>query len=235
MKYHFLAGADDERVRLLFGPYQAPALRRGSRAWCLYRDRLVVITGWSDAPIPWPLCRGLEPPMGGTGPLVDEELARAVRHESALAIQFWWGIGSCAVGRWRRALGVGRMDSPGSRQLIFDTIRTSIRSWGNGRSGQADDEPLWTAEEVALVGVLPDEEVAQRTGRTLNAVRLKRKLLRRPNPKYPHWRRLPWTPEQDELVLTLPPAEAAARTGHTFYAVRTRKNKLRRLGAAPRG
>jgi hypothetical protein len=80
----------EERVKLLFGPYKPPPIKRGDRAFCLYRDRLVVVTGWSDAPISWPLCRGLDPP-GGRGLLVDDELAHAVRHESALAIRHWWG------------------------------------------------------------------------------------------------------------------------------------------------
>jgi hypothetical protein len=46
-------------------------------------------------------------------------LARAVRHESVVAIQHWWGVCNGVVHRWRRALGVGRMDNPGSRRLIL--------------------------------------------------------------------------------------------------------------------
>jgi hypothetical protein len=34
-----------ECVRLLFGPYEAPPLRRGDRAPCRVRDCEVVITG----------------------------------------------------------------------------------------------------------------------------------------------------------------------------------------------
>jgi hypothetical protein len=40
-----------DRARLLYGPYQAPALRKGDRAFCLYHDTDVVITGWTDARI----------------------------------------------------------------------------------------------------------------------------------------------------------------------------------------
>jgi len=43
---------DPDCVKLLFGPYKAPALKRGDRARCLYRDTTVIITRWSDAPIP---------------------------------------------------------------------------------------------------------------------------------------------------------------------------------------
>src|SRR5262249_41617364 len=82
---------DRDRVQLLVGPYKAPPLKRGDRATCLFRDCGVVVTGWTDARVPWPRCRALDSPGGGSGLLVDEELTRAVRHESAAAVMFWWG------------------------------------------------------------------------------------------------------------------------------------------------
>jgi hypothetical protein len=102
-----------DRLKLLFGPYHAPPLKRGDRATCLYRDALAVVTGWTDAPIPWPRCRALDSPGGGSGLLVDDELARAVRHESAAAVMHWWGSSMGAVCRWREALGVTRRDNEG--------------------------------------------------------------------------------------------------------------------------
>src|SRR5262245_46680800 len=109
---------DTDKVKLLFGPYHPPALRRGDRATCLFRDCDVVVTGWSDALISWPRCRALESCGGGSGLLVDEELARAIRHESAAAIQHWWGVTTGVVWRWRKTLGVNRADPEGSRRLI---------------------------------------------------------------------------------------------------------------------
>jgi hypothetical protein len=73
----------------LFGPYEPPALRQGDRAHCLYRDADVVVTGWSDGRISWPRCRALGH-RGGSGLLVEEELARAIMHESG-ALLYWWG------------------------------------------------------------------------------------------------------------------------------------------------
>jgi hypothetical protein len=57
----------------IYGPYEAPPLHRGDRATCLYPDTEVMITSWTDAPIPWPRCRTLGV-GGGSGLLVAEEL-----------------------------------------------------------------------------------------------------------------------------------------------------------------
>jgi len=45
----------------------ARALVRGDRATCLYREVTVVITDWTDIPLPWPLCRALGSPGGASG------------------------------------------------------------------------------------------------------------------------------------------------------------------------
>jgi hypothetical protein len=103
-------------VQLLHAPYTPPALRRGDRATCLVRDADVVITSWSDARISWPRCRAVGRGGAGSGLLVDEELARAVRLESSLALQHWFGINAETVWRWRRILGVPKWN-PGSARL----------------------------------------------------------------------------------------------------------------------
>ena len=45
-------------------------------------------------------------------------LARAIRHESAAAIQCWWGVSNGVVHRWRRALGVTRTNNEGTHRLM---------------------------------------------------------------------------------------------------------------------
>jgi hypothetical protein len=44
-----------------------------------------------------------------------------------------------------------------------------------------DGARLWTAEEEALLGTMPDAEVARRIGRTVGAVRSRRGILRIPS------------------------------------------------------
>jgi Rrf2 family protein len=94
----------------------------------------------------------------------------------------------------------------------------------------------WTREELQLLGVLPDPEVAHRTGRTWIAVRSKRALLGIPPAGKTPRRR--WSAKEDALVRRLPPAEVARRTGRTMQAVWLRRFSLRvgrrrRFPAAP--
>jgi hypothetical protein len=191
--------------RLLFGSYRTPRLRRGDRTVCLYRDCGVAATGWTDARISWPLCRPPDVPRSYPSLLVDEELARAARHESAAALRHWWGVSVGVVWRWRKALGVDKLNCPGSQRLVRAASemgtaqvrgkplppeqveqcrRTAVergyvrRIWPGYNLG-----PWWSPRELALLGKLPDEEVAAKVGRTHNAVRIKREKLNIPNPR----------------------------------------------------
>jgi len=82
-----------DKVKVLFGPYKPTPFRGGGVAFCYVRDYPVVVIGWSDARIPWPRCQPLDPPRRGRGPLIDDELASAIGHESAA------GAGTARGGR----------------------------------------------------------------------------------------------------------------------------------------
>jgi hypothetical protein len=176
---------------LLHGPYRAPSLRVGDRTACLFKDGDVVVTSWTDARISWPRCKRLQ---GREHPslLMDEELARAIRSESAAALRFWWGVGEPLVWRWRQALGVGRMDNPGSARLIraasqkgADEMRRKVwpaqaREERRERAVAGDQgarlQPgfhgaRWTQGQLALLGTDADKEVAARIGKSRDAVR----------------------------------------------------------------
>jgi hypothetical protein len=84
-------------------------------------------------------------------------------------------------------------------------------------------EAGWKPEEVALLGAMPDEEVARRLGRSLNSVSFKRRREGIANAK-----ELPrlWTGAEDNAICTLAPDEAAAATGRTLTAVYARRFAL---------
>jgi hypothetical protein len=237
---------DVSRSKLLFGPYRPPPLKRGDRAFCLLRDRDVVVTSWTDARISWPRCRPLDRPLGGSGILLDEELARAVLQESAAAICYWWGVSEGVVWRWRRVLGVGRTNNEGTRRLVraaaeagaaerrgkplpreeVEQRRRTARELNLGQYLQPGYHgPVWTREQLALLGTLPDEEVARRTSRTPRAVRVMRRRRGVPPPPGAQTRRR-WSAREDAVVRQLSPGEAAERTGRTAHAVYHRRRTL---------
>jgi hypothetical protein len=145
----------------------------------------------------WP--RGYAPTLvGGGGPalIVTEELARAVRNESALAVCYWWGIGRMTVAKWRKALGVNKINNEGSHLLVIDAtararevaFRTELSAQERERRSRlaslvrpGDFSPRvtygveWTPEALALLGTMTDPEVARRTGHTVNAVHIRRR------------------------------------------------------------
>ena len=105
---------DADRFKLL-GTYRTPRVRVGRRLTCEVRDCDVVVTGYSDARIPWPV--GYSAEVGGRASLiVYGDLARAVRRESHQAVAHWFGVSPSVVTKWRAALGVTRTN-PGSARL----------------------------------------------------------------------------------------------------------------------
>src|SRR5262249_12034090 len=144
-------------------------------------------------PIPWPRCRALGV-RGGSGLLVTEELVRAVRSESSAGIQFWFGVTETTVWRWRKAFGVSRVGTEGSRRLhqaLSETgagrlrgkklskalveRRLAIRK-EKGSLCQPDrwGQKHWAQWQLELLGTAPDRELAVRFGRTVTAVRVMR-------------------------------------------------------------
>jgi hypothetical protein len=197
-----------DKCRLLHTPYRPPRLHVGDRADCLMRGT-VVITSWTDARVYWPRCRPLE---GKSHPslLLDDELARAVRTEAAAAVCFWWGVSHGVVQRWRRALGVNRINNPRTHQLMLEACQAGAdaikaKEWTEEeqkakreaaktlnlarhlRPRYRGDE--WTEAEIKLLGKLPDAEVAARIGRTVEAVRVKRTRAGLPTAKDQRQRR----------------------------------------------
>jgi hypothetical protein len=231
-----------DKFRLLHGPYTPPALRKGDRTTCLYRDADVVVTAWSDGRISWPRCRALGR-RGGSGLLVDAELACAIRTESAAALEYWWGVSNSTVTLWRAALGVeGQFGTEGSarlhqavsekgaaamqaREFTERERRARRRRARKLNLGQyleaARRKSAWPEEHLALLGTMPDDELAQQLGKSENAVRLQRERQGIPNPSGHGW-----TEEELALLGTLPDDEVARRIGRTPVAVTNKRCDL---------
>jgi hypothetical protein len=231
-----------DKFRLLHGPYAPPALRKGDRTVCLYRNADVVVTAWSDGRISWPRCRAIGR-RGGSGLLACEELARAIRSESAATLEYWWGVSNSTVELWRAALGVeGRDGTEGSRRLIqaaaekgaaamqareFTERERRASRWRARKLNlrqyleTARRKSAWPEEHLALLGTMPDDELARRLGKSENAVRLQRERQGIPN-RSGHG----WTEEELALVGTLPDAEVGRRIGRTPIAVTCKRCDL---------
>jgi hypothetical protein len=189
-----------ERYRLLHSPYTAPPLKPGERTSCLYRGAEVVITSWSAARIPWLRCRAIDV-RGGSDLLINEELLRAIRMESAEAIKYWSGVSTKAVWNWRKAFGIGRLEPEGSRRLQMASSQAGAnktrgkrlpastvkrmsatrRARGRKPTGRWAKDG-WKPEQLALLGTMADAKLAECLGRSANAVRVKRTRLGIPAP-----------------------------------------------------
>jgi hypothetical protein len=102
---------DAERFKLL-GTYKTPRVRIGTRLTCEACD--VIVVGYSDGRIPWPIGRG--PRQASKALIVYGGLADAIRRESNQAVCYWFGVSAQTVGKWRKTLGVG-LTNDGTHRL----------------------------------------------------------------------------------------------------------------------
>src|SRR5690242_4385913 len=93
-----------ERVKLL-NKYKTPRFHFGDVVMCELRG-YVKIVGLTSARIPWPKCRSGR----AHAIILYGDLAKAVRQESEPAVCYWFGVGDFTVWKWRKALGVDRMN-----------------------------------------------------------------------------------------------------------------------------
>jgi hypothetical protein len=174
--------------------------------------------------------------------LLNDELARAVRTESAAAVCHWWGASHNVVRQWRCFLDVDCVNNPGTHRLVQATAEAGAeaikeKEWTE-QERQAKREaahrvnlgrylqpgwhgPRWTAEQKKLLGKLPDAEVARQIGRTTNAGRIKREKLGLPNPES-----RAWTAEELAQLGTASDAKDAERIGRTASAVAQKRIAL---------
>jgi hypothetical protein len=221
---------DADRFKLL-GKYRTPRFRYGQVVFCEVRG-WVILTGLTQAPIPWPVCKKAGHSTGRTSLVVFRDLHRALRRESNQAVAHWWGVAVVTVSKWRKVLGVER-DTEGSRRLMreyaYEPEGYAARTKGL-RVVAAD--PHRRAKISAAMKGKPKPRHVIETARRANlgkraSAESRRKMSeaqqRRQAVPVP---RKPWEPWEDALLGVVPDAEVARRTGRREDAVRSRRARL---------
>jgi hypothetical protein len=147
--------ASDLLPQLRFGPYVTPVCVVGAVVECEVRG-LVTVVGLSKGPIAWPLGDR----DGRTELVVFKGLARAVRQESPSAVAAAWGVKLETAEAWQHACR-----------------RPRLR-----RKQTISSPPIpWKKDEDELVARASLAEAARLTGRTMTAVRKRRRILGLPD------------------------------------------------------
>jgi hypothetical protein len=114
---------------------------------------------------------------------------------------YWWGVGAAAVLAWRKAFCVSRCGTNGSKRLHEITVAKGAAKT-RGKRLAPDQVELrrknalalnlsrfihpclcpngsrpWTREELALMGTMPGDELAEKMVRTEGVVRRRRTNL----------------------------------------------------------
>jgi hypothetical protein len=219
-----------DRYRRL-GTYRTPRMKVGAVLSCEARDCDVMVTGYSDGRISWPVGKQRE----GRGPvslIVFGALVDAVRRESNQALAYWFGVWPHAVSRWRKALGVAP-NNAGTHRLRTEYGK---EDWFAEARRKAATTP-WMDERrrklsTRFKGVPRPRHVmrALQAGRRGKPhppeVRARLSALAKARGIRPPTAGPPWTERENELVRTLPPAEVARRTGRTLQAVYDQRSRL---------
>jgi len=222
----------EQKRQFYFGPYQTPRFEIGDIVWDEVRGE-VEIVGVSDGPIPWPIGRWDK----AKSPVIYADLARAIRHESRIAVRHWFRLSSWCHNRARRALKVPATNEGTRRllQLAADTpaFKNAQRK-GLLRCGSPD---IRERSAAARRGKCRPDPVRQKISESLRGqarsadhCRNLSRAHRRRGTRPPNAGR-PWTIKENAWLHTLPIAEVARRTNRTLNAV---YNQRRLLGLTRR-
>jgi hypothetical protein len=227
---------DADRFRLL-GRYQTPRFRYGQVVFCEVRG-WVILTGLTQAPIPWPVCKKAGRSSGRTSLVVFRDLVRALRRENNQAVAHWWGVAVVTVSKWWKVLGVER-GNEGSLRLMreYALEPANYQARTKGVQAVATDSQRRAKISAAMKGKPKPRHVIEAARRAnlgkkaSEATRRKMSEAQRRRQAVPVPRR-PWEPWEDALLGVLTDAEVARRTRRGVDAVRSRRARI--LIPAPR-
>jgi hypothetical protein len=188
----------------------------------------VIITGLTDARIPWPIAK--RPGERARSWVVYAGLADAVRTESATAICYWWGITPQTVTKWRKAMGVGPMTDGTARLRSQSAAESPLVAKAREAARATDNDParvekirrskLGKPRPAKVIQAMRDANLGrERTAET----RAKMSAAKTGKPRAP---RRDWTPEELALLGQLSDAEVAKRTGRSEASVWSMRRKV---------
>lgn len=175
------------------------------------------IVGLSDGKIPWPIGRPKTEKPGRDSLIIYRGLKKAIEQESRQGVAHWWGVSYTTVGRWRGALGVGRL-TPGSVRTIDAALRAESRRVKIAASRSDKPRPRHVVEAMRKAHL----------GNPLSAeTRQKMSETHRKRGTRPPWLNKAWEPWEDKLLRKLPVEEVMQKTGRSRTAVHLRRRKLK--------
>jgi hypothetical protein len=231
---------DEERYRLLYGPYEPPLVKRGFLVDAV-RGKVPFGT-FTNARIPWPKFK--KSGKGGSGGIVlCGDLLRALASESAAAISYHWGVCHATVTNWRRALQMkGR--TPGAQRLV--NLGVELARLPESRKKIA---------EAARGRVLSREQLSKLLSGIYRGLKERfdaRRTAFRETGRFPIATGAdPWIPEEEKLLSQLPTSELVRVLGRTAKSIQhhrlllgirarppaerrpRRERDIRALGTAP--
>lgn len=155
---------------LRFGPYVTPICVPGTMVECEVRGAVTVV-GLSAGPIPWPMGTS----NGVSELIVFKGLSKALRRESAQAVADAWGVEAPVVEQWQ-----AQCHGPTKRKK---------------QAGGA--QPIaWKPADDELICRLTLEEAARLTGRTITAIRKRRRALNLPDARFTEHKAKPLSIEE---------------------------------------
>jgi hypothetical protein len=205
-------------------------VRLGRALTCESRDDDVIVVGYSDARIPWPV--GQRRGRGDRALVVYGRLADTVRRESNQVVGFWFGVTPQTVSKWKKALDVPRANA-GTHRLHHDVALEPGVAAGREKARAKSGDPE-RRERIAAArrgkprpaGMMEALAEANR-GKTLGEeTRRKMSEAHGRRGTQPPAAGRPWAAEEGELVRTPPAGEAARHTGRTLTAVYDRRIDL---------
>lgn len=149
----------------LLATYRPPVAAVGDVLRCR-RHGTVVVSGFSSR-LNWPLCTI----NGQPSVILFGDLLRAVRRESGVSLVYWFDVSESTVRKWRKLLNA-QATTAGAL-----AGRRAAAKHPERRAKLSASARTWSAADVGLLGTLPDQDIADRIGKSRAAVRSKRREL----------------------------------------------------------